>query len=110
MATILVTGYGGFLGSAVAKQLLANGHSVRGIARSRYPDLEAMGVQAFQGDVSEQAITRDAVDGCDAVIHTAAKAGVWGSWETYHKINTAAAIDLFRAAERLGIKAFVQDK
>ncbi|MFN3192635.1 MAG: NAD-dependent epimerase/dehydratase family protein [Aureliella sp.] len=108
MATILVTGYGGFLGSSVVRQLIESGHRVRGIARRSYPELESAGVQAFRGDVSDQAVTAAALEGCDAVIHTAAKAGVWGSWETYHKINTQAAVDLYRSAESRGIKAFVQ--
>ena len=42
---VLVTGYGGFLGAAICRQLIDQGFSVRGLARSRYPELEKLGVE-----------------------------------------------------------------
>ncbi|MFN9938662.1 MAG: NAD-dependent epimerase/dehydratase family protein, partial [bacterium] len=33
MALVLVTGYGGFLGRSICRQLLETGHRVRGLAR-----------------------------------------------------------------------------
>ena len=37
---VLITGAGGFLGRAIAKQCLARNYEVFGVARSAYPDLE----------------------------------------------------------------------
>jgi nucleoside-diphosphate-sugar epimerase len=87
---ILVTGYGGFLGSAICRQLLQAGHSVSGLARHHYPEMEAIGVQAIVADLRDRHAVIDACRGMDAVIHTAAKAGVWGDWQEYYHINTLA--------------------
>ncbi len=104
---ILVTGYGGFLGSAICRLLIAHGYKVRGLARGRYRELEAMGVQAIQGDIAERDACLTACRDCDAIVHTAAKAGVWGRWDDYHRTNTLATQHLLAAAIQCGIRAFV---
>ena len=45
MPKALVTGGGGFLGKAIVTQLLDQGDDVRIFSRSRYPDVEALGVE-----------------------------------------------------------------
>ena len=49
----LVTGGGGFLGSAIIRFLRARGAAVRSLARSDYPALRALGVETHQGDVAD---------------------------------------------------------
>ena len=73
---ILVTGGGGFLGSEIIQQLLARGESVRSLGRGAQPGLAARGVEVVQGDLADAAAVAKAVTGCEAVIHSAAKAGV----------------------------------
>ncbi|MCA9128886.1 MAG: NAD-dependent epimerase/dehydratase family protein [Planctomycetales bacterium] len=107
MAEILLTGHGGFLGSEIARQLIASGHRVRGLARGHYPELERMGVQGIQGSVVDRTTVLSAAQGCDAIVHTAAKAGVWGSWADYYGINTVATSHLLEAAVSGGVQAFV---
>jgi nucleoside-diphosphate-sugar epimerase len=83
----LVTGGGGFLGGAIVRLLRARGDAVRSLCRGNYPALAALGVDAIQGDVADcEAVTR-AVAGCDVVFHVAAKAGIWGRFADYHRIN-----------------------
>ncbi|GAB5402102.1 MAG: NAD-dependent epimerase/dehydratase family protein [Aureliella sp.] len=108
MTTVLVTGYGGFLGAAVSRQLLSAGFSVRGLARGDYPQLQAEGVECIRGDVTDEDTIAAATEGIDAIVHTAAKAGVWGNWSDYYSINTAATESLLNAAKRNAIGAFVQ--
>lgn len=107
MTKVLVTGYGGFLGQAIVRQLLQAGYSVRGLARGAYPELAALGVETCRGDVSDRAAVFNACAGCEAVVHTAAKAGVWGPWQDYYTINTLATSHLLEAAQQAEIKAFV---
>jgi len=72
---ILVTGGGGFLGQAITTQLIQRGDSVVSLNRSEYPELEAQGVKCVRGDIADPAAVLEAAEGCDAVIHVAAKAG-----------------------------------
>jgi nucleoside-diphosphate-sugar epimerase len=108
MTKVLVTGYGGFLGAEISRQLVEGGYQVRGVARSAYPHLESLGVECLQGDIVDPKVARTAVLGCQAVVHTAAKAGVWGAYEEYYAINTRAAVQLFEMARDAGAQAFVQ--
>ncbi len=72
---VLVTGGGGFLGQAIVRQLVERGETVSILNRSAYPELAALGVICHQGDISSREAVMAAVDGVDAVIHVAAKAG-----------------------------------
>jgi len=94
---VLVTGGGGFLGRAIVMQLLARGDAVRVLARGAYPELEAQGVELQRGDIQDAATVRAAVAGCDAVIHTAAVAGIWGPWSYFHGINTVGTENVLAA-------------
>jgi len=84
---VLLTGGGGFLGGSVAERLVERGHSVRSFSRGRYESLAALGISHIQGDLGDRAAVIAAARGCDAVVHTAAKAGVWGAYEDYRRAN-----------------------
>lgn len=107
MKTILVTGYGGFLGEAICRQLLDSGYRVRGLARKAYPELSRLGIDGIQGDATSKEICLRASRGIDGVIHTAAIAGVWGKRKTFESINVGATLHLLEAAKRYSIRAFV---
>lgn len=107
MPKVLVTGYGGFLGAEVTRQLLAAGYQVRGLARGTYPELQALGVEVLCGDIADRLTVLSACAGCDAVVHTAAKAGVWGAWRDYYRINTLATSHLLEGAHQHSVTAFV---
>lgn len=104
---VLVTGCGGFLGSHVVKRLLDRGDDVVGISRGRYPDLEAKGMSHRQGDLTDADWSRQAVSDVDAVIHTAAIAGVWGDRQTFEKINISATRHVVDACRKNDIGTLV---
>ena len=81
---VLVTGGGGFLGSAICLSLCRQGWRVRSFSRGIYPGLERLGVACFQGDLRDPDQVREAVSGCTAVIHTGAVAGIWGPGRSFY--------------------------
>jgi len=105
---VLVTGGGGFLGSTVARQLLARGDEVTVLGRGRYPKVEALGASGLSWDLSqEKPGLSEALQGFDAVIHSAARAGVWGSRHDYWSINVEGTRRLVEACEAAGVPKFV---
>ncbi len=104
---VLITGVGGFLGREIAKQLLHRGDTVVGLGRTDYPELSALGVQLHRGDVQNLEQVMHACQGVDAVIHTAAIAGIWGPWQTYYGINTVGTQNVIQACHKQGVGVLV---
>jgi nucleoside-diphosphate-sugar epimerase len=103
----LVTGGGGFLGGAVVRLLRQRGDSVRSFTRSRYPWLDEIGVEQVLGDLADPEAIEKAVAGCDVVIHTAAKAGVWGRHADFFGTNVTGTQNVIAACKKLGVRRLV---
>ena len=96
----LVTGGGGFLGGAIVRLLIGRGDEVRSFSRDRYPQLESLGARCFRGDLSDAEAVAAAVEGVDVVFHVAAKAGVWGRYESYYQANVRGTEHVIAACRR----------
>jgi nucleoside-diphosphate-sugar epimerase len=105
--TILVTGGGGFLGQAIVRQLINRGDSVNSFSRGYYSELAALGVKQVQGDISNPVAVENAVKGVDAVYHAAAKAGVWGDYKDYYRINTEGTRNVIAACKACGVPRLI---
>lgn len=103
----LVTGGGGFLGGAIVDALLERGDDVRSFARGAYPELAARGVEVVRGDLGDAAAVAAAVAGCDVVFHVAAKAGMWGPYEEYHRANVTGTENVIAACRDHGVPRLV---
>ena len=99
---ILVTGGGGFLGQALCRGLAERGHAVTSFNRGRYPALDALGVRQVQGDLADRDAVLAAARGADAIFHNAAKAGAWGSYQSYHLANVVGTQNVLDACRAHG--------
>ena len=104
---ILVTGGGGFLGQALCRGLVQRGHEVASFNRGHYPQLDAIGVPQLRGDLADRDAVLAAARGCDAVFHNAAKAGAWGSFESYRLANVVGTANVIDACRAHGIGRLV---
>ncbi len=94
MATVLVTGGAGFIGSHIADALAARGDRVRvldNLSTGRRENLSqsASRIDFIQGDLTDAAVVARAVAGVDCVFHQAALASVPRSVE--HPLDTNSA-------------------
>ncbi len=103
----LVTGGGGFLGSAICRMLRERGDEVRSLSRGDYPALEELGVEQFRGDIADAEAVSKAVEGCDVVFHVAAKAGVWGEYSEYYRANVEGTKNVILACHEHGVSKLV---
>lgn len=104
---VLVTGGGGFLGQAVCRALAARGDVPVAFQRGAGEALEGSGVEVRRGDIREAGDVRAAAAGCDAVVHTAGKAGPWGDPAEYASINVQGTLNVLEACRDLGIDRLV---
>ena len=105
--TLLVTGGGGFLGSAIVRMLVDNGERVRSYSRSIYPRLSKIGVEQIQGDLADIDQLIRACQDVEAVFHVAAKPGVWGSYESFHQPNVVGTQHVISACKQCGVQRLV---
>ncbi len=104
---ILVTGGGGFLGHVLCRGLVERGHEVASYNRGHYPDLDPLGVRQIRGDLADRDAVLAACAGIDAIFHNAAKAGAWGSYESYRLANVVGTENVLAACRAHGIGRLV---
>lgn len=104
---ILVTGGGGFLGKALCRGLIERGHEVTSFQRHASITLDTLGVRQELGDLADAEAVRAACVDQDAVFHNAAKAGAWGSYDSYYRPNVLGTENVLAACRALGIGKLV---
>lgn len=103
----LVTGGGGFLGSALVRLLLSQGIEVTSASRGRYPQLEALGARTATLDLERPTDLEGLLAGHDTVFHAAARPGIFGPLSDYRRVNLDGTRALLAAASRVGLPRFV---
>lgn len=109
-STVLVTGAGGFVGSAVVRQALAAGYNVRAMLRSvgSLGNLAGLDVASVQADIRDSAAVERAVSGVRFVIHVAADYRLWAPEPSeIIRTNVLGTRTVMTAALRAGVERVV---
>jgi len=115
MATYLVTGGAGFIGSNIVDELLKRGARVRvldNFSTGREDNVQefASRVDLIRGDVRDEDAVDRAVKGVDYVLHQAALASVPRSIAdptSNNQVNAQGTLNLLLAAKKHGVKRLV---
>jgi len=117
---ILVTGADGFIGSHLTEALVRVGHDVKVFVL--YNSFNSWGwldrcaddikgkFEVFSGDIRDTNGVREAVKGCDAVIHLAALIAIpysYHSPETYIDTNIKGTLNILQAAREFNIHRLI---
>ncbi len=106
---VLVTGGSGFIGNALARALIGQGHEVHALGRSSELPAEKTfaGLHYHRLDLTKDSPANSWFDGVEAVFHTAAKAGVGGNFEEYRLANLVATRRLLDHCRGSGVSLFI---
>jgi nucleoside-diphosphate-sugar epimerase len=103
----LVTGGGGFIGSALVKELVNKGLRVTSFSRNDYPALRKTGIDVKQGDLSDCDSVVQACKDKDIIFHVAAKAGISGCYRDYYRTNVIGTSNIIHACKMNNIKYLI---
>ena len=120
MNKVFVTGADGFIGSHLTEALVRLGYSVRAFVL--YNSFNSWGwldhcaddvkgnFEVFSGDIRDPHGLKEAMKGCDAVLHLAALIAIpysYHSPDTYVDTNVKGTLNVLQAARDLGVRRIV---
>lgn len=119
-STILITGADGFIGSHLTEALVRLGYKVRafvmynsfnswGWLDHAAPEIKGQ-FEVFAGDIRDPNGVKEAMRGCEAVLHLAALIAIpysYHSPDTYVDTNVKGTLNILQAARELGVKRVI---
>ena len=109
MPSAFVTGGSGFIGGALIRRLVADGWTVKGLARSESSaeKVRSSGAEPVRGDLDDVAAMTEGARGCEYAFHAAAALGEWGRREDFVRGNVDGTKNALRACREAGVRRFV---
>lgn len=118
--TILITGADGFIGSHLTEAMVRQGYKVRAFVQ--YNSFNSWGwldrcsgevagqFEVFAGDIRDPNGVKEAMKGCDAVLHLAALIAIpfsYHSPDTYVDTNVKGTLNILQAARALNVRRVI---
>ena len=109
MAQVFVTGGSGFIGRALVRRLLGEGHSVRALVRSEASaaKISALGAEPVRGELTDPLTWQDRVTGSDVVFHLAAETDITADRERQELVTVRGTRAAVEAARHARVPRFV---
>lgn len=117
---ILVTGADGFIGSHLTEELVKQGHKVKAFVLynsfnswgwlDHSPKEVRQNLDVFSGDIRDPHGVKEAMQGCDIVMHLAALIAIpysYHSPDTYVDTNVKGTLNVVQAARELGVEKVI---
>jgi len=98
---IFITGANGFLASNIIRELLSRNHQVVAFIKTGedISTINDLDIKLFYGDILDYTSVLEAVDGCDALIHTAANTSTYPNRSVIqYKVNVDGTLNVMKAA------------
>jgi nucleoside-diphosphate-sugar epimerase len=104
-----VTGGSGFIGGALVRRLVADGWTVRALARSEASAdaVRERGAEPVRGDLDDVASMAAGAAGCEVAFHCAAHLGDWGPRADFERGNVQGTRNALAASRQAGVRRFV---
>jgi nucleoside-diphosphate-sugar epimerase len=108
-AAAFVTGGSGFIGGRLVERLVAEGKTVRALARSESSAerVAGLGAEPVRGDLGDRASLAAGAAGTEVAFHLAAHLGEWGPWEEFERGNVEGTRNALAACAEAGVGRFV---
>jgi nucleoside-diphosphate-sugar epimerase len=109
MTTAFVTGGSGFVGGKLISRLIADGHTVRALARSdsSAKKVADLGATPRRVDLSDPESLANAAEGAELAFHAAAWVEPGGSWTDFTKSNVDGTRNVIQACQQTGVRRLV---
>ncbi|MCP3797883.1 NAD-dependent epimerase/dehydratase family protein [Allokutzneria sp. A3M-2-11 16] len=106
---VFVTGGSGFVGAALIRRLVGDGHAVRALARSERAAsaVADLGAKPVRGDLSDVGSLREAARGAELAFHAAARTPGSGSRVEFLRDNAVGTLGMLTACRDAGVRRLV---
>ena len=106
---VFVTGGSGFVGAALIRRLVGDGHAVRALARSERAAsaVADLGAEPVRGDLDDVGSLREAARGAELAFHAAARTPGSGSRAEFLRDNVEGTLGVLAACRDAGVRRLV---
>jgi dihydroflavonol-4-reductase len=109
---VLITGATGLLGSHLIKELQQRNEEIRALVlpAENADNLLKQGIQVVRGDITDACSLEPAVKDIELIFHLAGMMGVWRPLADYRLVNVKGSENLYKAAQRAGVRRYIHTR